>query len=68
MPWPLQLMHQRRAWRILRGFWPWSSRGGAVRRSCRQEPMGIQVCDQLGRVNCVIPTPNGRVANLCFGG
>jgi sugar lactone lactonase YvrE/enterochelin esterase-like enzyme len=30
--------------------------------------MGIQVCDQLGRVNCIIPTPNGRVANLCFGG
>ena len=21
-----------------------------------------------GRVNCIIPTPNGKVANLCFGG
>ena len=30
--------------------------------------MGIQICDQAGRVNCVIPTPNGRIANLCFGG
>src|SRR5262249_35081528 len=30
--------------------------------------MGIQVCDQAGRVNCIIPTPNGLVANLCFGG
>lgn len=30
--------------------------------------MGIQVCDQAGRVNCVIPTPNGRVSNLTFGG
>jgi sugar lactone lactonase YvrE len=30
--------------------------------------MGIQVCDQAGRVTCIIPTPNGRVANLCFGG
>ena len=30
--------------------------------------MGIQVCDQAGRVNCIIPTPNGEVANLCFGG
>jgi gluconolactonase len=30
--------------------------------------MGIQVCDQAGRVNCIIQTPNGRVANLCFGG
>jgi gluconolactonase len=30
--------------------------------------LGIQVCDQAGRVNCIIPTPNGRVANVCFGG
>ncbi len=30
--------------------------------------MGLQVCDQAGRVNCIIPTPNGQVANLCFGG
>jgi gluconolactonase len=30
--------------------------------------MGIQVCDQAGRVNCILPTPNGRVANFCFGG
>lgn len=30
--------------------------------------MGIQVCDQAGRVNCIIPTPNGQVNNLCFGG
>jgi sugar lactone lactonase YvrE len=30
--------------------------------------MGVQVCDQAGRVNCILPTPNGRCANLCFGG
>jgi sugar lactone lactonase YvrE/enterochelin esterase-like enzyme len=30
--------------------------------------MGIQVCDQAGRVNVILPTPNGRVANLTFGG
>ncbi len=30
--------------------------------------IGIQVCDQAGRVNCIIPTPNGRISNLCFGG
>src|SRR5205085_330357 len=30
--------------------------------------MGIQVCDQAGRVNCIIPTPNGKLSNLCFGG
>jgi gluconolactonase len=30
--------------------------------------MGLQVCDQPGRVNCIIPTPNGQCSNLCFGG
>ncbi|HYJ45163.1 MAG TPA: SMP-30/gluconolactonase/LRE family protein, partial [Pyrinomonadaceae bacterium] len=30
--------------------------------------LGIQVCDQAGRVQAIIPTPNGRVANLTFGG
>jgi sugar lactone lactonase YvrE len=30
--------------------------------------LGIQVCDQAGRVNAIIPTPNGRVSNMCFGG
>ncbi len=30
--------------------------------------MGLQVCDQAGRVNCIIPTPNRKVAHLCFGG
>jgi gluconolactonase len=30
--------------------------------------LGVQVCDQAGRVNAIIPTPNGRITNLCFGG
>jgi gluconolactonase len=30
--------------------------------------LGLQVCDQPGRVNVIIPTPNGKVSNLCFGG
>ncbi len=30
--------------------------------------LGIQVCDQAGRVNCIIPTPNGKVSNLTFSG
>jgi gluconolactonase len=30
--------------------------------------MGIQVCDQAGRVNCILPPPNGQAAHLCFGG
>lgn len=29
---------------------------------------GVQFCDQAGRVNGIIPTPNGKCANLCFGG
>jgi gluconolactonase len=30
--------------------------------------MGIQVCDQPGRVTCIIPSPGGRVLSLGFGG
>jgi sugar lactone lactonase YvrE len=30
--------------------------------------MGIQICDQAGRVLCIVPTPNGKVSDLCFGG
>ena len=30
--------------------------------------LGIQVCDQAGRVNCILPTPNGKVSNVVFGG
>lgn len=30
--------------------------------------MGLQICDPAGRVNGILPTPNGRVANLAFGG
>lgn len=29
---------------------------------------GIQVCDQAGRVVAIIPTPNGKISNLSFGG
>lgn len=29
---------------------------------------GLQVCDQAGRVNAIIPTPNGKISNLTFGG
>lgn len=30
--------------------------------------LGVQVCDPAGRVACILPTPNGKVANLAFGG
>jgi sugar lactone lactonase YvrE/enterochelin esterase-like enzyme len=40
-------------------------RGGRLYVATR---MGLQVCDQAGRVNGIIPTPNGAVSNLAFGG
>jgi gluconolactonase len=30
--------------------------------------LGIQVCDQAGRVQLIIPTPNGRCTNIVLGG
>lgn len=30
--------------------------------------LGVQVCDEAGRVIAVIPTPNGKITNLVFGG
>jgi hypothetical protein len=30
--------------------------------------LGVQVCDQAGRVNAILPTPGGRVTDVCFGG
>ena len=30
--------------------------------------LGIQVCDQTGRVNLILPVPGGRVTDVCFGG
>jgi gluconolactonase len=30
--------------------------------------MGIQVLDQTGRVNAIIPLPSGQPSNCCFGG
>jgi sugar lactone lactonase YvrE len=31
--------------------------------------MGVQVCDQAGRVNCILPLPdNDAAVSVCFGG
>jgi hypothetical protein len=30
--------------------------------------LGIQICDQVGRVQAIITTPNGKVSSLTFGG
>lgn len=29
---------------------------------------GVQICDQAGKVQCILATPNGRASNLSFGG
>jgi len=30
--------------------------------------LGIQVLDQMGRVNAILPVPTGQASNICFGG
>jgi len=30
--------------------------------------MGIQILDQTGRVNAILPLPSGQASNCCFGG
>jgi gluconolactonase len=30
--------------------------------------MGVQVCDQNGRVRAILPLPGGAITQLCFGG
>jgi sugar lactone lactonase YvrE/enterochelin esterase-like enzyme len=30
--------------------------------------MGIQILDQIGRVNAILPVPSGQASNVCFGG
>ena len=30
--------------------------------------LGVQVCDQAGRVNCILPVPGGNVTAISFGG
>ena len=30
--------------------------------------MGLQICDQAGRVNVISPTPNGKASNVVLGG
>jgi len=30
--------------------------------------LGIQVLDQAGRVNAILPVPSGQASNVCFGG
>jgi len=63
---------QRYYWLHVPDTSDWSEAGGL--RADRDgrlyvaTPMGVQVCDQAGRVQCIIPIPNGRLSNISFGG
>jgi len=65
-------MKQRYYWLHVSDTADWSNADGMrVDRDGRlyvATKMGVQVCDQAGRVQCILPTPNGRLSNLSFGG
>jgi len=50
--------------------WPDGLRCDTAGRIYVATKMGIQVMDQLGRVNAIIPAPpsNNQTSNVCFGG
>jgi gluconolactonase len=65
-------MKQRYYWLHVADASDWSNADGMrVDREGRlyvATRMGVQVCDQAGRVQCILPTPNGRLSNISFGG
>ena len=48
--------------------WPDGLRCDTAGRVFVTTRMGIQILDQAGRVNAIIPVPSGQPSNLCFGG
>jgi gluconolactonase len=50
--------------------WPDGIRCDTAGRMFVATKMGIQILDQLGRVNAIIPAPasNAQTSNVCFGG
>ncbi|MXV13998.1 SMP-30/gluconolactonase/LRE family protein [Hufsiella ginkgonis] len=48
--------------------WPDGAKCDTAGRLYVATNLGIQVCDQAGRVNAIIPLPAGSPSNLCFGG
>ena len=48
--------------------WPDGLKCDTAGRIYTTTRMGIQVLDQTGRVNAIIPVPSGQASNLCFGG
>ena len=48
--------------------WPDGLRCDTAGRVYVTTKMGLQIFDQLGRVNAIIPIPAGQPSNLCFAG
>jgi len=63
---------QRYGWLHVRdtddNAWPDGLRCDTAGRVFVTTKMGIQILDQAGRVNAIIPIPAGQPSNLCFGG
>ncbi|MEO8416933.1 MAG: SMP-30/gluconolactonase/LRE family protein, partial [Ginsengibacter sp.] len=48
--------------------WPDGLRCDTAGRVYVTSRSGIQILDQTGRVNAIIPIPSGQASNICFGG
>jgi sugar lactone lactonase YvrE/enterochelin esterase-like enzyme len=48
--------------------WPDGLKCDSAGRVYTTSNMGIQVLDQTGRVNAILPVPSGQASNCCFGG
>ena len=48
--------------------WPDGLRCDTAGRVFVTSRLGIQILDQAGRVNAIIPIPTGQASNICFGG
>lgn len=48
--------------------WPDGLRCDTAGRVYCTSRLGIQVLDQAGRVNAILPVPTGQASNVCFGG
>ncbi|MDO6429272.1 SMP-30/gluconolactonase/LRE family protein [Flavitalea sp. BT771] len=48
--------------------WPDGLKCDTAGRVYTTSRMGVQILDQIGRVNAILPVPSGQASNVCFGG
>lgn len=48
--------------------WPDGLKCDTAGRVYTTSRLGIQILDQAGRVNAILPVPSGQASNVCFGG